>query len=96
MTNDEGSERPRKIVHVNMDAFYASVARRLRHLCKRSVISRRWSACFSHQSFRREGESACSAFRCHRWNGRRYKRNRSCGWRFRLPASAEQERLNGA
>lgn len=36
------------------------------------------------------------AFRCHRWNGRRYKRNRSCGWRFRLPASAEQERLNGA
>lgn len=28
MTNDEGSERPRKIVHVNMDAFYASVEQR--------------------------------------------------------------------
>lgn len=28
MTNDEGSERPRKIVHVDMDAFHASVEQR--------------------------------------------------------------------
>ncbi|MBX5088263.1 DNA polymerase IV [Rhizobium lentis] len=28
MTNDEGSERPRKIVHIDMDAFYASVEQR--------------------------------------------------------------------
>jgi len=28
MTNDEGTERPRKIVHIDMDAFYASVEQR--------------------------------------------------------------------
>ncbi|MBX4899424.1 DNA polymerase IV [Rhizobium bangladeshense] len=28
MTNEEGSERPRKIVHIDMDAFYASVEQR--------------------------------------------------------------------
>lgn len=74
------------------DFSQITAARRLRHLCKRSATSRKWSACFSRRSFRRAGESACSASRCHHWNGRPLKWRRSCGWRFRPPALPGQDR----